>query len=493
VTNLAPWLNQERVGSRVDAIVDSVITLLHPVPVRFAGALRRMLTRPNPERNRRGYTDHLPADVCYLRRSTRGLIAPRGIASKLPGLARKHGVELRWDSRVVCAETPKPLDDEQLGFDLRLYQQTARDRMVRARQGYIVVPPGGGKTVIGCAAMARVGEAALVLVHTTDLADQWEETASRMGMSVRLVGGKGGPVPSSFNPEPGSVTVAMAQAITAAGPRGRSFVGLFGAVVSDECHHESAPTRLRTLDSCPARYRWGVTATPDRADGMGFVLPWQIGPELYRMPVKKLVEGGFLVVPRIVPVETGWIPGQQFYDEDGSLLYAAALRSLCEDPLRTAGLAKVVVAAHRAGRRTLWLSPRVDAAGRWAGILRDHGVPCAAVTGKGAKGQRRLRIRQLREGSLTTLVATKLADEGLDVRALDCLITAPGRASAPTTQRAGRVMRPEGRAPIVFDPVDGGPFRRAWSARARAYRSELGVTPEGSVDYDGAVRLLRGY
>jgi len=91
------------------------------------------------------------------------------------------------------------------------------------------------------------------------------------------------------------------------------------------------------------------------------------------------------------------------------------------------------------------------------------------------------------------LVATKLADEGLDVRALDCLITAPGRASAPTTQRAGRVMRPEGRAPIVFDPVDGGPFRRAWSARARAYRSELGVTPEGSVDYDGAVRLLRGY
>ncbi len=47
--------------------------------------------------------------------------------------------------------------------------------LVDGVQGLVVAPCGAGKTEIGCAAIARVGRSALILVHTLDLATQWQE------------------------------------------------------------------------------------------------------------------------------------------------------------------------------------------------------------------------------------------------------------------------------------------------------------------------------
>jgi superfamily II DNA or RNA helicase len=96
------------------------------------------------------------------------------------------------------------------------------------------------------------------------------------------------------------------------------------------------------------------------------------------------------------------------------------------------------------------------------------------------------RIEQFRKGSLPVLVATQLADEGLDVPELDLLVqTIPGKASRGVIQRAGRTMRPSGaRVPLIVEWVDGGPHERQAFKRVGIYRWAIGVTPEWSTVED---------
>ena len=43
----------------------------------------------------------------------------------------------------------------------------------------------------------------------------------------------------------------------------------YGLVIVDECHHVSAAGFEQVLRAVPARYVYGLTATPARADGPG--------------------------------------------------------------------------------------------------------------------------------------------------------------------------------------------------------------------------------
>ncbi len=98
------------------------------------------------------------------------------------------------------------------------------------------------------------------------------------------------------------------------------------------------------------------------------------------------------------------------------------------------------------------------------------------MSGSSGRGERKQRIDQLRTGAIPLLVATQLADEGLDVPELDCaILAAAGKASNRATQRAGRTARPKGAEPVVFDLVDSGStFQHQWDQRARAYRATYG-------------------
>lgn len=94
-----------------------------------------------------------------------------------------------------------------------------------------------------------------------------------------------------------------------------------------------------------------------------------------------------------------------------------------------------------------------------------------AVMAHSGMKQREATIEGARQGDLPCLVATSLADEGLDVRCLSVLVMAcGGRAEGRTEQRVGRVMRPmEGKPdPWVFDFTDSVHFMLAHQSRFRA-------------------------
>ena len=39
-------------------------------------------------------------------------------------------------------------------------------------------------------------------------------------------------------------------------------------VIADECHHMGSETALKVMSYVKAKYIYGITATPERADGM---------------------------------------------------------------------------------------------------------------------------------------------------------------------------------------------------------------------------------
>ena len=92
------------------------------------------------------------------------------------------------------------------------------------------------------------------------------------------------------------------------------------------------------------------------------------------------------------------------------------------------------------------------------------------VFSKIGKKKRKERIDGFREGSIRCLIATSLADEGLDVpRAAVLVLASGGRSAGKIEQRAGRVMRPHESKTIgiIHDFADEGAATAARQAKAR--------------------------
>ena len=491
----APFYGESLIPVSIAAELSMPEALTPPAVVR---SLRARLTFPNPDREKRQRmgmdVSGIPARVCFVRQihTANGaqIVIPRGALSTLQRSARRAKVELSFQSQVVSKSNGRK-DITDLPVDLRPYQKEAVEALLGRVQGYVRLPCGAGKTVLGCAALVASGEPSLVIVHTEDLADQWSSALRKMyGVKPRrLAGGTG-----SWDPlKPGEIMVAMVQSLHRAQWRANDLLGSAGAILLDECHHTPATTYRDILRKTPARYRWGLTATPERADGWGCLLPMHVGPELYGMTSEDLVRKGHLLRPEIVPILSGVHLDLNAYQRKGRLNMGSATTALGRDEGRQELIISLAEMGAREDRTILVLVPRVKLAHTMATRLRGAGLQAAAVTGSVDKQTRADRLEHLRTGQLQVLVATQLADEGLDVPNLDLLINASaGRAAGRAVQRVGRAMRPSpGKAtPIVVELVDGAPFRSQWGSRQRAYVAELGIEAGSPLSKDAGIERL---
>lgn len=466
--------------------IDSQVRLpLNALPAALVAQLQARFERPNPEHaraRRAGRSTHgIPRLVVEwaIEDGWDGpeLVLPRGQAGQILATIRRSlwGVEVDRD-----ASEGDPLVDVVFTGELRGYQEPAVAALVDGVQGLVVAPCGAGKTEIGCAAVARVGRSALILVHTHDLAEQWRERLRlRLGVEAGLVGG------GKCDVRP--ITVALLQTLARwDAPRLVACGRRFGVLIVDECHHVPCRTLAAAVNALPCRWRWGLTATPQREDGLQFELEWVLGPELYRIEQPGLIAAGHLVPAKIVQVRTGWTT-----DTSATEQYGQVIAELTADPTRNALIVELVAARLAQGGVVLVLSQRVAHCEQLAGLVRERGFAAEALTGHQGKRARRGALAALRESAeRRCVIATQLADEGLDVpRLTTVLLATPARAQGKTMQRLGRVMRPcDGKtAAELVDLVDDvGVLRGQAKARLRAYRQVLGEVQLRTVDAPGA-------
>lgn len=450
--------------------------------------LEQQLTRANPDRMKAEQSGHsvkgIPAMIHLWWVENGYFCMPRGSIELLRNRAVRNGISLMWDSRVVKrSERVVPFEDLEL--KLRDYQQQAVTVMIKKRQGYVRAPCGAGKTVIGASAIVVSGEPAVVIVHTHDLLMQWVRLFRSWDYPVRVISGgmlRGLRTPLRVRNGVPEIAVATVQTLHNAGQKADTLLGSCGAILLDEAHHAPASTFSAVIQKCPARYRWGVSATPNREDGWGFALNLVFGSEIFGIGMQELVANGFLMKPTVIRVNSGSSIDLESNTVRGQMQIARCINDLSEDEGRNTLLVKMSWLLAMRGRTVLLLVPRVDQAHTLAAKISKGFVTAIAVTSKVSKGLRQQRIEQVRNGQIQVLVATQLADEGLDIPNLDALIVAStGRAAGRAIQRLGRVMRvSEGKnKPLVIDVVDPVPFNGQASARAMTYMRELSiVAPE---------------
>lgn len=435
------------------------------------------------------------------------MVLPRGAVGLVRRLAAEFGVDLVWGSAVVGPDLPS-LPAAALGVDLRPYQEAAVGEMIRRAQALLVLPCGGGKTSIGAAGIVRLGLPALVVAPTREILDQWRVTLDRMGASkvYTLTGSKSRAI------GPGDVALATASALRS-GSKSAAVLQQVGVLVVDEVHRSVATTYLSLLERCPARYRWGLTATPERSDHQEWALPYLFGEPVIPATTEDLIAGGWLVRPTVLPVRSGWSPdpdlrrvvvtcpicdhqrehapsevangavvcrcgsllGSDHVTEVLAVEWAAVMRALSTDPARHELLVSLIEAGVKGGRMALGLVPTVAQVRAVVRTLRDRGVDVAGLSGEETITARRDVMARLRSGRIQGVIATKVADEGLDVPDLDLVISAnPGRSKGRALQRAGRSMRPGGLPPVVVDVVDGDELENQWMVRRSAYARNYG-------------------
>lgn len=398
----------------------------------------------------------------YTSKEDGGLRVSRGAWRMVAELAKEHNVKIQWQPQTVTAEDRPATYDLQA--TLRPYQEAAINAAIASRGGVIVIPTGGGKTMVAFGLAAALQTNTLFIVHTRELLQQTRRAAEGILQIETGVIGAG-----QWDPKP--FTVALIQ--TLARRDLNEIRDMFGLLVVDEAHHAPANTYGQVLPLFPSRYRVALTATPYRKDGMHELLWLQFGEIIYRLNKRDLEEHGRLMTPVIYPIPT-------HFNYDFQNDFVNMISALCHNNSRHQLVVETILNTHRPGGCSLVLTERVEHATRLYQSLQEADQPVVVLHGKLSGKLRESAMDRLQNGDAEILVATlSLIGEGWDHPPLETLyLTVPNGNRTKTTQALGRILRPSPTKPEprVYDFVDYhvGILRHHWSIRGRVY----GLNPD---------------
>jgi DNA excision repair protein ERCC-3 len=363
------------------------------------------------------------------------------------------------DERDLERGDPLPVD---LHLELRPYQRTWVSNFVERQSGVLVGPPGSGKTVAALAILATVEGETLILVPGRELAGQWrEELLAHTTLDPDQVGEYHG---GTKDVRP--VTIATYR--TAGMDRHRHLFDSreWGLVIYDECHHVPAPIHRRTAD-LQTRHRLGLSSSPLREDDQETDIFTLVGPPI-GTDWEALFEAGYVAEPA---VEIRYVP----WDSEESQHEYVSATGHERRQLAATNPAKIeevqALLAEAGEQQALVFVEYLDQGQALADTLD---VPF--VSGEMPHHRREKLFEQFREGQRRTLVVSRVGDEGIDLPSAEVAIVASGLGGSRRqgTQRAGRTMRPTGRARMHVLATRGS--REEEFARQRMrYLAEKGV------------------
>ena len=345
-----------------------------------------------------------------------------------------------------------------------------------------------GKTVVCSAMIAEKKVNTLIILEASALLDQWKaaleqfldidepfpEYQTKTGR-IRVRKSLIGKLQGAHDSMTGIVDIAMEGSLCKKGEC-HPLLEQYGMVIVDECHHAASDTIAEVLQKVPAKYVYGVTATPKRSDGLEKINYMLLGPIRYSYSAKeKVKEQGIphLVYPRFTRtvVPRGATTEKMHPNE--------AYEILRYNEVRDEQILSDVKECIAEGRTPVVLSKYKDHAERLYGQMKGYADRVFLMTGNNSKKEHRRIREQLQqtdpEETLILVATGSLIGEGFDFPRLDTLIMAtPVSFRSVVEQYAGRLNRNYAgkKDVIVFDYVDSHipMFERMYGKRLRAYR-----------------------
>ena len=456
---------RDAVEARMDGVVGKFWKSYYIIPkhltTQFYYSLRDELCysmetwRRDPETGRAEKTE---ITICHMKEKEDSVMVPRGLALKAARVLGVNIPDFAPDLREPEEEYLKGLRDYQ-----KEVFRSAAAQLKKIGAAVIQMATGAGKSFLA-GAMARwlndQGYKVFLVALSKDLVLQLKDYAERAGAKdvvavtvqtlVRRLGGDGA---EDLEEEDREIYEAYADEYSsiAEDELVKAFKGEKVAVILDEAHHVPASTVRKVMMEAGDGWalRIGLTATPWRNDGRDLDIYAYAGTVVEpRINSSFLIQRGFAV-----PVEIKVLKAPECTEalelsdmirmsrrRDGSRAFAAIRKAVLECEMRNHFIVELAAGAEKPA---LVITPLVKHAELLGRLMREAGLKVEVVTGAVKAEKRKEVFDALRRGEIEVIVATTLADEGLDLPPLRTLIIVlGGRSKTRVMQRIGRLVRP---------------------------------------------------
>jgi superfamily II DNA or RNA helicase len=434
-----------------------------------------------------------------------------------------------------------------LKFDgsLRPYQINIADIYLKAAKeiggGLISIGCGRGKTVIGLYIAASINLKTLVVVHKEFLAEQWVERI--LGDPSKNITGflptaKVGRLQGKIiDVEGKDIVIAMVQSLSQK-DYSENMLKEFGLVIYDECHHLSAEIFSRALIKTATQFTLGLSATPDRKDGLTHVFKYFLGDIVYSEAQN---EDKTILIKAIHYFNDDPIYSAEITNRMGDLNRPQMINNICSCERRNKIILDELQILMNQGRKVLILSDRKEHLKYLMDqietkIFKPSAVPATDIitttttekTNEPIKVKRKKKVivsedgtiiddtgpnklfgiisglyvggmkqtdLKISEGKDIILGTYPMVSEGFDCPTLDTVILASPKSDV--IQSVGRIMRkkPEDRdrQHQVIDMIDYfGTFAQQWETRKKYYRKQKYQFEEYTYDDNSVETIIKG-
>jgi superfamily II DNA or RNA helicase/HKD family nuclease len=335
-----------------------------------------------------------------------------------------------------------PIELRPFPFQERLLELVELSRHHGHHRNLLVAATGTGKTVMASLDYASLRQQLrrsrlLFVAHREEILDQSLATF-RYALRDAAFGEKwvGGSRPRRFDH-----VFASIQSLNASGLQGLA-PDHFDIVIIDEFHHAAAASYHRLLDHLAPVELLGLTATPERSDGLP-VLQWFDGRIAAELRLWDAIDQQHLVPFLYFGIHDGldlreipWRRGRG-YDVDAlSVAYtssAAWARLVVQEVVRH---------GEPDSMRCLGFCVSIEHARFMAQHFNKHGIPAVAIWGDSPWVEREAALRDLAAGRVRALFSVDLFNEGVDVPPVDTvLMVRPTESPTLFLQQLGRGLR----------------------------------------------------
>lgn len=420
-------------------------------------------------------TYNIPKKITLAQIDETTLYLPRGLVNQLENrLPNLELIDQRSQGQSLAAT-----------FIGELYpaQQVALTALAADDYGVLKADTGFGKTVTAAKLIADKKVSTLILVHNKTLADQWQSSlenfleiagepfpeytpTGRLKKKTQI-----GKIYGGKELRSGLIDIALFQSLAKRDDLEELF-SQYGMVIVDEAHHISAVTFEEVVTKVSSKYLYGLTATPEKDDGLENILFMRVGEVVYEahkeIPLH-IQQNLYLRFTGLGEQERELV-GRSIHEYYEMMLESDARNQLLLADIKTCVVEK---------RHVILLTRYVKHLDRLKELIEAENidVPLYVLNSKIKSSELRQEFAKLKdEGRPFILLTTgSYAGEGFDLPALDTLLLAmPNSGAAVIKQYLGRLQRnlDEKEELRVYDYVDYAipTLFRMYQKRMRVYR-----------------------
>jgi superfamily II DNA or RNA helicase len=488
VTNFSDEERYFKVKEKVENInLPKEVTQIPKIllPSNILNELQKLATFGNPEffkaQAKRFSTHRIPRMIDCTQINDNMLILPRGLIEKVEQILLKYKISLKILNNQFVG---KSIDAKFYG-QLTIQQEDAVTSMANYDNGVLAADTGFGKTVTAAALISRNETNTLIIVHRTQLVEQWKARLSTfLNIPVKEIGQIGG----GKNKPTYNIDISTIQTLNRNGVI-KPELQHYGQIIVDECHHISAVSFEKVLRDVRAKKVYGLTATPVRKDGLHPIIFMQCGPIRYKTNNKQQANirpFKQTLVKRETLMKTNETDIQAIYSllstnkERNDMIFNDVLQALDEK------------------RSPIVLTERLDHINDLYELFKGFAKNIIILSGAMKKKERQQALEKLiklPDSEERLLIATgKYVGEGFDDSRLDTLfLTMPISWKGTLQQYVGRLHRDHSdkNEVKVFDYVDSNVdvLQKMFEKRLKGYKN-IGYSLYGDKEKSQQIQLF---